>query len=321
MQIEWIEDFLTLTDAHAFSHAAKRRNVSQPTFSRHIQALEDWLGVELIDRRMQGVHLTPAGQIFRGFAADLLRRTYGMRNALRGQSPEAAETVRFTVAHTLSLTYFPRWLSALKRELGNLVVRVGAVNVSEGASALLEGGADLLLNYHHPQLPALLASDRFQYLVLATDRMLPCSAPNQDGWARYRLPGSADRPISFIAYSSGVYFAYTVEMILLNANERCYFDRSFDTHMSEALKAMVVEGHGLGWLPESCIGKELAEKQLVISGGAQWSCALEVRLYRALENANPMVDRIWQFFRESVDGKTEALALRPHSSVIGKTRS
>ena len=72
MQIKWIEDFLTLTDAGAFSRAAERRNVSQPTFSRHIQSLEEWLGVELVDRRMQGVHLTAAGRIFRGFAVDLL---------------------------------------------------------------------------------------------------------------------------------------------------------------------------------------------------------------------------------------------------------
>lgn len=299
MQIKWIEDFLTLTDAHAFSRAAERRNVSQPTFSRHIQALEEWLGVELIDRRMQGVHLTSAGRIFRGFAADLLRRTYDMRNVLRGQSPGIAETVRFAVAHTLSLTYFPHWLSTLKMALGNLVARVSAVNVAEGASALTEGGADLLLNYHHPQLPALLAPERFQHLVLATDRMLPCSAPNRDGRPRHRLPGRVDAPLALLAYSSGTYLAHTVEMILLNANERCHFERSFDTHMSEALKAMVVEGHGLGWLPESCVSKELAEKRLVIAGGGQWSCTLEVRLYRSLENANPMVDRIWNFFRDT----------------------
>lgn len=297
MQIKWIEDFLTLTDAHAFSRAAERRNVSQPTFSRHIQALEDWLGVELIDRRMQGVHLTSAGRIFRGFAADLLRRTYDMRNVLRGQSPGTAETVRFAVAHTLSLTYFPHWLSQLKTALGNVVARVSAVNISEGASALVEGGADLLINYHHPQLPALLDPERFQHLVLATDRMLPFSAPNKDGKPRYRLPGSVDAPITFLAYSSGTYLAHTVEMILLNANQRCHFERSFDTHMSEALKAMVIEGHGLGWLPESCIGKELAEKRLVIAGAAQWSCTLEVRLYRSLENTNPTADRIWSFFR------------------------
>ena len=302
MQIKWIEDFLTLTDARAFSRAAERRNVSQPTFSRHIQSLENWLGVELIDRSMQGVQLTSAGRIFRGFAADLLRRTYDMRNVLRGQSPGSAETVRFSVAHTLSLTYFPHWLTRLKTALGSASVRVGAVNISEGASALAEGGTNLLIIYHHPQLPALLEPERFQHQVLATDRLLPISAPKRDNKPRYRLPGSIDEPTPFLAYSSGTYLAHAVEMILLNANQRCHFERSFDTHMSEALKAMIIEGHGVGWLPESCVRKELAEKSLVIAGAAFWSCTLEVRLYRSLENANPLVDRIWSFFQEGIGG-------------------
>ena len=296
MQIKWIEDFLTLTDAGAFSRAAERRNVSQPTFSRHIQSLEEWLGVELVDRRMQGVHLTAAGRIFRGFAVDLLRRTYDMRNILRGQSPGSAETVRFSVAHTLSLTFFPHTLSTLKTILGSTLVRVSAVNISEGASALIEGGTDLLIIYHHPQLPALLDAERFQHQVLSVERMLPFSAPNKDGKPRFRLPGSIDAPVPFLAYSSGTYLAHVVEMILLNANERFHFERSFDTHMSEALKAMITEGHGLGWLPESCVAKEMAEKRLVVAGSAQWSCPLEVRLYRWLKCTNPSADRIWSFF-------------------------
>jgi len=300
MQIKWIEDFLTLTDAGAFSRAAERRNVSQPTFSRHIQSLEDWLGVELIDRRMQGVHLTSAGRIFRSFAADLLHRTYDMRNVLRGQTQGSNETVRFAVAHTISLTYFPHWLSKLKSALGNAIVRVSAVNISEGAGALTEGGTDLLIIYHHPQLPALLDSERFQHLVLTTDRMLPFSVPNQQNKPRYRLPGSVDEAIPFLAYSSGTYLAHVVEMILLNASERCHFERSFDTHMSEALKAMILEGHGLGWLPESCVAKELADKRLMIAGSMQWCCPLEVRLYRSLDKPNPTVDRIWSFFREEL---------------------
>lgn len=293
MQIKWLEDFLTLTDARAFSRAAERRNVSQPTFSRHIQALEDWLGVELIDRRAQGVQLTAAGRIFRGFAADTLRRTYDMRTVLRGQSPGTVDTVRFSVAHTLSLTFFPRWLSGLKEALGHVVARVGAVNVPEGASALIEGATDLLIIYHHPQLPVLLDPVRFPHITLATDRMLPFSAPRSDGRPRYKLPGRAEAAVPFLAYSSGTYLGHVVEMILLSAAERCHFDRSFDTHMSEALKAMVLEGHGLGWLPESCVGRDVADGRLVSAGAAQWSCTLEVRLHRAAENGNPMVDKIW----------------------------
>lgn len=298
MQIKWIEDFLTLTDVRAFSRAASRRNMSQPTFSRHIQALEDWLGVELIDRRMQGVHLTSDGRIFRGFAADLLRKTYDMRAVLRGKSPGKPEAVLFSVAHTLSMTYFPRWLSKLKDQVGNLVVRVSAVNGSEGANMLVEGETDFLIIYHHPQLPALLDPERFPYLLVDTDRMLPFSAPRKDGTPKFLLPGHINAPLPFLAYSSGTYLAHAVEMILLSAKEPCHFERSFDTHMSGSLMSMIVEGHGLGWLPESCSEREVSEKRLVLAGSARWSCPLEVRLYRSSQNSNPMVEKIWSFARQ-----------------------
>ena len=308
MQIKWIEDFLTLTDTHAFSRAAARRNVSQPTFSRHIQALEDWLGVELIDRSMQGVHLTAAGRIFRGFAADLLRRTYDMRTVLRGQAPGSAETVHFSVAHTLSLFFFPPWLSRLKDEMGNVIARVSSVNISEGADALAEGGTELLIIYHHPQLPVLLDPERFEHQVLATDVMRPFSAPNREGKPRFRLPGTAEHPLPFLAYSPGTYLAHTVEMILFNANQRGYLERSFDTHMAEALKAMLIEGHGIAWLPESCVGREVAQQTLVAAGTAEWCGSLEIRLYRARENRNPRVERIWSFFRKHANSGIDSSA-------------
>ncbi len=274
MQIKWLEDFLTLTDAGAFSRAAARRNISQPTFSRHIQSLENWLGVELIDRREQGVQLTTAGRLFRGFAVETLQRTYDMRTVLRGQAPVNHDTIRFSVAHTLSLTFFPGWLSQLKAAHKNVIARVGAVNISEGANALIDGATDLLIIYHHPQLPVLLDPSRFSHLRLATDRMQPFSAPREDGKPKYKLPGQVEHAIPLLAYSPGTYLAHVVEMILLGANARCYFDRSFDTQMSEALKAMIVEGHGMGWLPESCVTQEKAQGLLVAAGSEQWHCPL-----------------------------------------------
>ena len=293
MQIKWLEDFLSLSDARAFSRAAERRNLSQPALSRHIQALEDWLGVELVDRRQQGVQLTAAGRIFRGFAADLLRQTYDMRTVIRGQTPSSNDRVRFSVAHTLSLTYFPHWLKVLKEKLGHVVAHVSAVNVQEAAGSLIEGASDLLIIYHHPQLPVLLDPNRFPHLLLSTDRMLPFSAPDRAGRPRYTLSGLSTAPVPLLAYSSGTYLAHVVEMILLGAPERCTFEYSFDTHMAEALKEMIIEGHGLGWLPESCVGREVAEGRLVVAATERWNCPLEVRLYRSAESSNPMVEKIW----------------------------
>ncbi len=50
MELKWLEDFVCLSNIGSFWKASEQRHVSQPAFSRRIRALEDWLGVTLIDR-------------------------------------------------------------------------------------------------------------------------------------------------------------------------------------------------------------------------------------------------------------------------------
>ena len=49
MDIDWLKDFEALVAQKNFSRAAEERNVSQPAFSRRIRALEEGVGVTLID--------------------------------------------------------------------------------------------------------------------------------------------------------------------------------------------------------------------------------------------------------------------------------
>ncbi|WP_339514618.1 LysR substrate-binding domain-containing protein [Pseudomonas sp. RL_15y_Pfl2_60] len=42
--------------------ASKSLHVTQPAIGRHVRLLEDWLGVQLLERTSRGVSLTPAGQ-------------------------------------------------------------------------------------------------------------------------------------------------------------------------------------------------------------------------------------------------------------------
>ena len=44
-----------------FSRAAELSHISQPAFSRRIKAIEDWVGVALVDRSRHPVTLTSAG--------------------------------------------------------------------------------------------------------------------------------------------------------------------------------------------------------------------------------------------------------------------
>lgn len=295
MNIDWFEDFICLVEARSFSAAAQRQKVSQPTFSRRIQGLEEWLGTELVDRSAKTVRLTPGGRVFLAFAEEMVRRTREMRAILRDQVPLSGETVRFAVAHTLALTYFPRWLKRLKERFPSLVARVLAVNVQDGVATLTEGATDFLIAYHHPQIPFIKESRGHPFVSLARDRVVPYSGIDAHGKPLFCLPGDSGNPFPFLAYESGAYLAHIVEVILLSAGHPSFLQRSFETHMAEALKAMIVQGHGIGWLPESCAQRELADGVLVQAGSEDWVGDIDIRVYRSLDNTKPIVDLVWQY--------------------------
>ena len=66
MNLDYLQEYIVLTDYMNFSKAASAQFISQPTLSRHIASLEKELGCELIDRnQMMQLSLTPAGQILK----------------------------------------------------------------------------------------------------------------------------------------------------------------------------------------------------------------------------------------------------------------
>ena len=60
VETKWLEDFVSLAETHSFSRSAQLRHVTQPAFSRRIQALEAWAGVDLVDRPSYPTRLTMA---------------------------------------------------------------------------------------------------------------------------------------------------------------------------------------------------------------------------------------------------------------------
>jgi hypothetical protein len=69
--------------------------------------------------------------------------------------------------------------------------------------------------------------------------------------------------------------------------------------MAESLKMMALEGHGVAFLPESSVTREVRYKQLAPADGdhSAWVVDMEIRLYRerptAQRGGKPIVDRLW----------------------------
>ena len=73
MNIEYLGEFVYLADTLSFKRTADHFYVSRSVISRHIAALEEELGVRLVDRDNRAVSLTEAGHVFYREARTLLR--------------------------------------------------------------------------------------------------------------------------------------------------------------------------------------------------------------------------------------------------------
>jgi LysR family transcriptional regulator, hypochlorite-specific transcription factor HypT len=287
MELKWLEDFVSLAETRSFSRSAELRHITQPAFSRRIQALEAWLGTELIDRSVYPTRLTQAGQVFYEQALAMLSQFHEARTLLRGQGGAPTATIEFAVPHTLSLTYFPRWLQRIEARLGRIHTRLRALNVHDAVLSLVEGGVDLVIGYHHPSHPVALDPARYDMLTLGTEPISPFSAASKSGRARYTLPASAEAPVPYLSYTPNAYLGRMTEVIIATAPTRLYLDKVYETDMAEGLKAMALAGHGVAFLPHSAVEDAVEEGRLIRldrgtrgTPAGQFTLTMDIRLYR-----------------------------------------
>ena len=313
METKWLEDFISLAETHSFSRSAELRHVTQPAFSRRIQSLEAWLGADLIDRTSYPTRLTPSGEVFYEQALVMLDQTNNVRALLRGKRPTAQTTVDFAVPHTLSLTFMPKWMTRLETAFGPINTRLIALNVHDAVMTIVEGGCDLLLCYHHPRQPVQLDSSRYDMIVLGNEALRAYSRCDKSGNPDFRLPGSADQPLPFLSYTSNAYLGRMVEMMLADSKKPLFLEKRYETDMAEGLKMMALEGHGVAFLPESAVPREVKLKQLARAdnGQPEWEVNMEIRLYRERPSATrpgkPVVGRLWDYLVKQGDGKSAAI--------------
>jgi DNA-binding transcriptional LysR family regulator len=281
MDTKWLEDFVSLAGTRSFSRSAQLRHVTQPAFSRRIQALEAWAGVDLVDRSIYPTRLTPAGEMFLAQANEVLASMQATRNLLRAHQASGSDMVDFALPHTLAFAFFPHWLLELRRSFPHLKTRLIALNVHDAVLRLTEGHCDLLLAYDHPSEPLQLSSERYEMLTLGQETLAPFARTDSEGRPIWRLPGSASGKLPFLSYAAGAYMARLVEHILKGAPQPPQLDLVYETDMAESLKAMALEGHGLAFLPASTVKKDVRAGRLAAAGEAgAWELTMDVRIVR-----------------------------------------
>ena len=285
METKWLEDFVSLAETRSFSRSAQLRHVTQPAFSRRIQALEAWAGTDLVDRSSYPTRLTPAGETLYGQSMEMLQALQNARATLRGHATAGQDVIEFAVPHTLAFTFFPAWASSLREKFGPFKSRLIALNVHDAVMRLVEGGCDLLIAYHHESQPLQLDPDRYQMVTLGQEVLSPYCKADASGAPVFRLPGRAAQPIPYLGYGPGAYLGRVTDLILKQSATAIHLDRVYETDMAEGLKVMALEGHGLAFLPHSAVKKELRARRLVSAAPADLpglEMTMQVRAYREI---------------------------------------
>ena len=155
ISFDWnqVRAFLATAEEGSFSAAARALKTTQPTIGRQIAALEESLGVTLVERNARGLAITQPGR-------DLLDHVRAMGEAATlismtadGQSQAVKGTVTVTATDLLCAAILPAVLAPLRHSAPGIVVRLVPSNDVQN---LMQRDADIAIRHVRPEQPELI---------------------------------------------------------------------------------------------------------------------------------------------------------------------
>lgn len=128
MELRRLSHLVALADECHFARAAERVHLSQPAFSRSIQAIEGEMGMRLFDRETGEVRATPAGKFVIERARRLLFDARNLQRDVDLYRDSRLGDTAFGVGPFPAATLMPRVLPELRRLHPRVAIRVEASN-------------------------------------------------------------------------------------------------------------------------------------------------------------------------------------------------
>lgn len=137
---------VAVADYRNFRRAADAVHVSQPTLSQQIRALEQRLGVTLVERNENPVQLTPIGREVVSRARKVLLEVKDIEGMASRAKAGMGGTIRFGVTPTLGPYLMPGIVASLHRAYPDMRLYVREGIPDEQARDLARGELDMILS-------------------------------------------------------------------------------------------------------------------------------------------------------------------------------
>jgi DNA-binding transcriptional LysR family regulator len=150
--------FLAVLREGSLSGAARALGLTQPTVGRHIDALEQALGLSLFTRSQSGFIATDDAHALQPYADTLAAASSALLRAAsglgRGADAQLQGTVRVTASEVVSVEVLPPILAQLRITHPGLTIELAVSNRMEN---LLRRDADIAVRMQRPEQDVLVA--------------------------------------------------------------------------------------------------------------------------------------------------------------------
>ncbi|MDE0308017.1 MAG: LysR substrate-binding domain-containing protein [Albidovulum sp.] len=309
MDLSWFKDLGHLAKTGNFSQAAQLSNVSQPTLSRRVQAIEAWMGVPLVDRSEHPVRLNSAGAQILEAGQQALGRLESERSQIReSQSLPDKYVVTFGAQHSISWRFYPSWLQSFENAFGPIISRLRADDLPNCMQDLKDGHVDFVIAYHSVRKMSERGGDGAwddyaadNSLKIGQDRLIPVCKPRSDGKPLFSFDSNT-LEVPFLRFGDGAPISRHLEPLLETKQLYSRLRTVYENSMAGALRIRARDGAGVAWLPYSLVAPDLEYGLLMKTGEPEWEVEMEIRLHRNKEHANHLTRSIWAFLavRESI---------------------
>jgi DNA-binding transcriptional LysR family regulator len=245
--------YVKVVDSGGFAAAGRALNMSASAVTLHVQAIEERLGVRLLNRTTRHVSMTEAGQAYYDSCTRILADIDNAEQAAQELQSKPRGTLRLNAAPTIPPLIAP--------VIANFTAQYSEVSVDMTVTSrmveLVEEGFDLSLRMI-PVPDSSLIIRR-----LASFRFTVCGTP---GYLAQR--GTPSKPADLVAHNCLIFsdspFGKEWRFLTEDGSEQGVpLSGNFCANSAEALRLAALAGQGLMHAPRFLVADDLAAGRLV----------------------------------------------------------
>ncbi len=257
-----LEYLVAIADLRHFHKAAARVNVSQPTLSGQLKALEDRLGAQLVERSRTSVVLTETGEKVVAIARRMLRDAAEIGELAAGGRGALGGVLRIGLPPTIGPYLLPSVLPALRRRYPDLKLYVREDLPQTLPVALAEGRYDLII------APFPLAFDGLRKVLLFREPLYLAVSRDHPLAERKRIRRADLAGQDVLALGSGYQLHTVVVALCESCGARVRLD--YEGTSLDMLREMVATGLGVSFFPglyvKTVLARDKGLRTLRLSG-------------------------------------------------------